>query len=113
MKAAKLATLRFFSLLFLLPGLAGLIFSATISTNYLLTLPKLPVPEEGRMTPRNINGTIVYQTQQEDSRLSLIEYSSVGVFLIGFGLGWVYLTKWGLANALAAEENVFSVEKSG
>jgi hypothetical protein len=95
MKVAQLAMLRFVALLFLLPGLAGLLISATISTHYLDTLPKLPTPAELRMTPRNIHGTVVYQTIEEDRRLSLLEYGSVGVFVIGLGLGLVYLEKWG------------------
>ena len=57
MKPAQMATLKFFSLLFLLPGLAGLIVSAMISTHYLDTLPKSPAPEQMRITPRNIHGT--------------------------------------------------------
>jgi len=99
MKTAQLATLRYTALSFLLPGLAGLILSAMISTHYLDTLPKMPVPQELRMTPRNIHGTVVYQTRGEDGRLSAIEYSSVGIFLVGFGLGVVYLEKWGSARA--------------
>jgi hypothetical protein len=95
MKAAKFATLRLTALSFLLTGLAGLIFSAMISTDYLDTKPKMPVPQELRMTPRNIHGTVIYQTQQEDRNLSLIEYSSVAVFLVGLCLGVVYLEKWG------------------
>lgn len=105
MKAAQLATLRFVSLLLLLPGLAGLLISATISTHYLDTLPKWPTPAELRMTPRNIHGTIVYQTIEEDRRLSLLEYGSVGVFLVGLGLGLVYLEKWGSARARETEED--------
>ena len=105
MKTAQLARLRFISLSFLLPGLAGLIVSAMISTHYLDTLPQWPTPTEMRMTPRNIHGTIVYQTADEDRRLSVIEFSSVGVFLIGLGLGLVYLEKWGAAQALAGEED--------
>jgi len=103
LKAAQLATLRFISLLFLLPGLAGLVISAMISTHYLDTMPRWPTPEEMRMTPRNINGTVVYQTEDEDRRLSIAEYSSVGVFVIGLGLGLVYLEKWGAARAHEAE----------
>jgi hypothetical protein len=99
-----LATLRFFALLFLLPGLAGLIVSATISTHYLDTMPRLPVPEENRMVPRGIHGTTVYQTPVEDLRLSVIEYSSVGVFLVGLALGVVYLEKWAGMQSAAAEE---------
>jgi uncharacterized membrane protein len=93
MKTRLLATLRFAALLFLLPGLAGLMVSATISTHYRDTLPKLPVPEELRMTARNISGVVVYQTAEEDRRLSLIEYPSVGIFVIGLILSAVYLEK--------------------
>jgi hypothetical protein len=105
MKAARLITLRYTALSFLLPGLAGLVFSAMISTHYLDTLPKIPVPQELRMTPRNIHGTVVYQTKGEDGKLSAIEYSSVGIFLVGFGLGLVYLEKWGSARARETEED--------
>lgn len=106
LKAAQLATLKFFSLLFLLPGLAGLIISAMISTHYLEIMPRWPAPEEMRMTPRNINGTVVYQTREEDRRLSLAEYSSVGVFVIGLGLGLVYLEKWGASRARNEEDEL-------
>jgi hypothetical protein len=105
MKPAQMATLKFFSLLFLLPGLAGLIVSAMISTHYLDTLPKSPAPEQMRITPRNIHGVLVYQTVEENRRLSLMEDSSVVVFLFGLGLGFVYLAKWGLVRALGADDD--------
>jgi len=105
MKAARLATLKFFALLFLLPGLAGLIVSAMISTHYLDTMPRLPVPEENRVVPRGIHGTTVYQTQAEDRDLNLVEYASVGVFLVGLGLGIVYLEQWGAMQSGEAEED--------
>ena len=105
MKAAQLATLKFFALLFILPGLAGLVVSAMISTHYLDTLPKWSTAEEMRTVPRNINGTVVYQTVQENERLNAIEYSSVGVFVIGLGLGLVYLEKWGSARSTVTEED--------
>ncbi len=104
MKAARLAALKFFALLFLLPGLAGLIVSAMISTHYLDTMPRLPVPEENRVVPRGIHGTTVYQTPAEDRDLNLIEYSSVGVFLVGLALGVVYLEQWGSLQSQAGEE---------
>jgi hypothetical protein len=104
MKPAQMGTLKFFSLLFLLPGLAGLIVSAMISTHYLDTLPKSPSPDQMRITPRDIHGTLVYQTVEENQRLNLLEYSSVGIFLLGLGLGFVYLAKWGIIHALGADD---------
>jgi len=105
MKAAQLAKLRIFSLYFLLPGLAGLIVSALVSAHYLDTLPKWPAPEEMRMTPRDIHGVMVYQTVEEDRNLNLMEYSSIGVFLIGLGSGFVYLEKWNRARVGEAGED--------
>jgi len=93
MEASKLRELKFFSLLFLLPGLAGLVFSAVISTQYLETLPRTPVPDEMRMIPREIHGTVVYQTATENRALNLAEGSSVCVTLIGIVLSVVYLEK--------------------
>ena len=104
MKPTQMATLKFFSLLFLLPGLVGLIVSAMISTRYLDTLPKSPVPAQMRFTPRNIHGTLVYQTAEENRRLSFMEDASVGVFLLGLGLGCVYMAKWGIVRALGADD---------
>ena len=95
MKSSRLARLKLFALLFMLPGLAGLIVSAMISVNYLDTLPRGPAPEQLRTEPRNIHGIVVYQTVAEDRKLNLIEYSSVGVFVIGLWLGLDYLEKWG------------------
>jgi len=79
MKSARLATIKLFALLFLLPGLAGLIVSAMISTHYLDFMPRWPVPEEHRIIPRGIHGTTVYQTPAENRELNIVEYTSVGV----------------------------------
>ncbi len=68
-------------------------------------LPRMPVPAESRMTPRNIHGVIVYETEAEDRQLSLMEDSSVGIFLIGLGLGIVYMRKWGISHALVGGED--------
>jgi hypothetical protein len=113
MKPAQLATLKFFSLLFLLPGLAGLIVAGKVSTHYLDTMPRFPSPEEMRITPRNIHGVVVYQTREEDRKLSLFEYSSIAVFAAGLGLGLVYLEKWGSARTRAFEKAEPLVERAG
>lgn len=104
MTTARLATLKFFALLFLLPGLAGLIVSAMISTHYLDTMPRWPAPEVNRVVPRGIHGTTVYQTPAENRDLNLIEGTSVGVFLVGLALGVVYLEQWGALQSRLAEE---------
>ena len=97
MTRMSLTMLKFFALLFLLPGLGGLVFSAMVSTDYLENLPRSPAPLELRMTPRNVHGIVVYQTVQEDERLSVMEYGSVSVFLVGLLLGIVHLEKWSSA----------------
>jgi hypothetical protein len=104
MRVLRLAALKFLALLFLLPGLAGLIVSAIISTHYLETMPKMPAPAEQRIVPREIHGTIVYQTAAEDRYLSMVEYSSVGVFLIGLVTGVVYFERWNWARSRLSEE---------
>jgi hypothetical protein len=104
MNHRKLSLLRLISLMFLLPGLGGLVISAMVSTQYLETLPRTPIPSEMRMVPRNIHGVVVYQTDDEDKRLSIMEAASVGVFLVGLTTGLVYLRKWGIAQALNGED---------
>ena len=89
MNPRKLSLLRFFSLLFLLPGLGGLVMSAMVSTHYLETLPQTPIPSEMRFTPRNIHGTIVYQTVNEDKKRTILEDASVAVFVVGLSIGLV------------------------
>ena len=106
MKRANLALLKFLALLFLLPGLGGLVFSAMVSTDYLENLPKSPVPGEQRMTPRNVHGIVVYQTVKEDERLSIMEYTSVSVFLVGLLLGIVYLEKWSSSRQTEMESDL-------
>jgi len=100
----RLAALKFFALLFLLPGLAGLIVSAMISTHYLNTMPTRPVMEQYRFVPRGIHGITIYQTPEENRNLNVIEYTSVGIFLTGFVIGLVYLEKWGSMQSRAGEE---------
>jgi hypothetical protein len=94
--------------MFLLPGLAGLLVAASFSTRYMQSLPREPIPSEMRMIPRNINGIVVYQTAEEDRKLSVMEYSSVGVFVVGLGLGLVYLRQWGISAAISAEEDEYA-----
>jgi hypothetical protein len=104
MNSPRLAKLKMFSLVFMLPGLAGLIISAMLSVHYLDSMPRWPSPEELRTVPRNIHGVVVYQTREEDRTLDVMEFSSVGVFLVGLALGVVYLEKWG-ALRMSEEED--------
>jgi len=113
MQDSKLPKLRALSLFFLLPGLAGLVLSAVLSAHYLSILPTLPVPEDMRMTPRNIHGTIVYQTEREDRLLDLAEGTSVAFFLVGFILGIVYLEKHSSMTARLAESAEQTAQNEG
>jgi hypothetical protein len=112
MNRAQLARLRVTSLALLLPGLAGLVLSTVLSTHYLSTLPTSPAPEELRMTPRNIDGRVVYQTEEENRRLNAMEYSSVGVFVAGLLMGLVYLEKWSSVRAREIEEESLTSDAS-
>lgn len=112
MKSASLHMLRSIALLFLLPGLGGVVISAAISTHYLNTLPRVPVLEDGREVPRSIDGVTIFQTKEEDRRLSLLEYGSVGIFVVGFLLGVVYLEKWGSTQSRNNEEDGFAENES-
>ena len=57
------------------------------------------------MTPKSIHGSAVYESQAEDWTLSILEDSSVMVFVAGLGLGLLYLEKWGTARAQGVEED--------
>lgn len=113
MKSARLRTLKAISLALILPGLAGLIVSAMFSVHYLDTMPRWPSPDELRTVPRNIHGIVVYQTAAEDRKLNLMEFSSVGVFVAGLGLGLLYLEKWGARQTRAAEQDDRLTENYG
>ena len=110
MNKKSMDNLRQLALLFLTPGLAGLIISSMISVSYLEKCPKMPDPVTMRMTPRTIHGVTVYQTKDEDRRLNIIEYSSTTIFLVGLGLSLVYLRKWGIARAIEGEEGLIEYD---
>lgn len=113
MKVRQLAAMRKISLALILPGLAGLIVSSMISVHYLDTMPRWTSPQELRTIPRNIHGTVVYQTASEDRLLNIFEYSSIGVFLPGLVLGLVYLEKWSSRKPRVLDEGEFVVEDYG
>jgi hypothetical protein len=103
MDAPQLRSLKLMALLLLLPGLAGLLCSANTSSRYLDELPRTPVPEEMRVTPQVIHGFVVYGTDEERKRLSLLEYGSTAVFILGMSVGFVYMQQWGIAYSESAE----------
>lgn len=104
MKASTLKTLRVLALLFLFPGMGGLFYSAYLSTSYLESLPRMPDPTESRMIPREIHGTVVFQNEAENRRLTLCETTSVAIFVVGLVLGVVYLEKWAALRSSEGEE---------
>lgn len=104
-KVDRMASLRLAALCFMFPGLAGSIISSMISVSYLANLPKLPDPQQMRMTPREIHRITVYQTLEEKRQVNEIEYSSSAIFIVGLALSPVYLRKWGIARALEGKES--------
>jgi hypothetical protein len=113
MISTQLRTLKAIALALLLPGLVGLIVSAMFSMHYLDTMPRWPSPEELRTVPRNIHGIVVFQTAQEDQKLNLMEYSSVGVFVAGLALGLLYLERWGARQSRIADKGDRATENYG
>jgi len=107
MNRVSLSVLKFFALLLLVPGLGGLVFSGMVSTDYLENLPRSPAPREERVVPRNVRGVVVYQTEREDNRLSVMEYASVAVFLAGLLLGVIYLERWSSVRRSELEADLF------
>jgi hypothetical protein len=90
-KKYKLAALRFFALLFLLPGLACLVANASLTTHYFDTVSREPVPDDDRTVPRELNGVVVYLTEGENTQLNQLRYYGMRVFGIGCALGLIYL----------------------
>lgn len=104
MRGTRMRTLRHISLFFLLLGFAGFLMSTGVSTEYLKN-PRIPAAEQGRVIPRSIHGIVIYQTQSEDRRLTILEDGSVSAFCIGIALGLVYLRKWGIEYALSTADD--------
>ena len=91
MKLRRLAVLRFFALLFLLPGLACLVANASLATHYFDTLARTPDPDLDRTVPRTLNGQVVYLTESENLEMNQLRFYGMRTFAIGFGLGLLYL----------------------
>jgi hypothetical protein len=105
MSSGGLAALKAFASTLILPGVAGLIYSAVLSGYYLDAMPQLPVPQQQRTFPRSIHGIVVYQTAAEDRKMSLIEYSSFGAFALGLVLGLLHMEKAGSQTSEFEEED--------
>ncbi len=93
-----LTLLQFFALLFLIPGLFGLIVSAILSTSYAENLPRFPDPSSMRVVPRDIHGITIFETSEEDRTLTDVEYGALGFFIVGIVLSVAYLEKRSAAN---------------
>jgi len=89
MKSVQLGLLRFISLMCLLPGLFGLVASASLSTHYFDTRPR--AADEDRTVPRTVNGEVIYLTAEEDGQLDFFRYYGVRVFSVGLAVGLLYL----------------------
>lgn len=102
--SSALRAMRMISLLFLLAGIGGYIASTIVVEQDRMTLPRGLVLAQGRMIPREIHGTTIYLTREENRRLNLFEYSSMTMLLAGAGLGLLFWTKLSQSGAYSGED---------
>lgn len=103
--SSALRTVRMISLLFLLAGIGGYIVSTVLAEQALVTFPQGLVLAQGRMIPREIHGTTIYLTREENRRLNLFEYSSMAMLLTGATLGFFFWTKLSQSGAYSGEDD--------
>lgn len=106
-----LKKLRALALLFLFPGLAGLLASASLDTFYFQNSPQMADMPTGHILPHEIHGLTVYLTPDQDHKLRLWEYGSVGIFLVGMLLGVVYLERWAAMRAPMDSDYAYRSER--
>ncbi len=75
-KTNSLSLLQFFSLLFLVPGIFGLVVSTILST------------------------------VQEDQTLTRVEYAALGCFIVGLVFGVMYIEKRSALRAMETEQEL-------
>lgn len=102
--SSALRAMRIFSLLFLIAGIGGYIVSTALSEQARTNLPQGLVLAQGRMVPREIHGTTIYLTREENRRLNFFEYSSMAMLLTGAALGFLFWTKLSQSGAYSGED---------
>jgi len=75
--------LRLIALSLVVVALSAYIYSHTVWSRYLYTLPRQPDQLSQRIYPRNIHGIVVYQTKSEMESLDELEQGSLAVFFAG------------------------------
>lgn len=103
MNTRRFRGLRLIALVFLLTGFAGFVASSGVSMNYKENLPRLPMPSDLRMTPRTIDGIVVYETPHEALSLNALDDGSAIVFFTGLCLSLAYMWNCGMRRALAGD----------
>jgi hypothetical protein len=103
MKSRSSRMLRQLLILFTFSGVAGCLYATYISGSYLQDLPRLPSPADGRMVPRDISGVCIYQTAEEDRRLTIVQTGSAAMLSLGLALWVIRMRRWGIAEAIGAE----------
>jgi hypothetical protein len=81
--------------LFLL-ALSDGIWTSHVWYQYQATLPRRPDTATGNLYPLNVHGIVVYQTRDQRDRLDRLDYSSFGLMILAFAVGFIHTKKFGV-----------------
>jgi hypothetical protein len=76
-------------------GLTGIVWAASLWGYQADKLPHIANGSTGRIYPRNIHGTVVYQTATERNYLERVQYGTIGILTLGIVMSLIYDKKWG------------------
>jgi hypothetical protein len=92
---ARLTILKSLAITLLVAGLLGQVWTLAMWNHYAAELPRIPVPEQGRVYQLALHGIVVYQTAKEHSLFWMISDWSWVIFCIGFAAALVHQWKSG------------------
>ena len=80
-------TWRVVALLLMLPGFCMFLYGRNLWDNYQHDLPRAADAVAGKIYPLNIHGIVVFQTQQEKTRLEVFDKAGIAIFFGRLAVG--------------------------